>query len=176
RRVAVRGGEGALRGGLAALGVEDLVGECLDQVRAGGSDLGRGRGHRDRRGAGAAPGDEEYAECRAGAAGHAGCDAGEDLGHTEARRGPRAAFQMWTTGQVSVRVMPGTFWTRATTSLPSSSTLRASARTITSYGPVTSSACVTPLMAATSLATCAALPTSVWIRMYAWTTSDLPLL
>ena len=43
-------------------------------------------------------------------------------------RGP----QRWTTGQVSVRVMPGTPWTFATTSLPSSSTLRASARTMTS--------------------------------------------
>ncbi len=40
--------------------------------------------------------------------------------------------------------MPATAWIRATTSLPSSSTLLASARTITSYGPVTSSAWVTP--------------------------------
>ena len=40
--------------------------------------------------------------------------------------------QMWTTGQVSVRVMPSRFCTLETTSLPSSSTLRASARTITS--------------------------------------------
>ena len=47
---------------------------------------------------------------------------------------------MCTTGQVTVRVMPGTFCTLATTSWPSSSTLEASARTITSYGPVTSSA------------------------------------
>ena len=40
--------------------------------------------------------------------------------------------QMCTTGQVSVRVMPSRFCTFETTSLPSSSTLRASARTITS--------------------------------------------
>src|SRR4051812_2544825 len=77
---------------------------------------------------------------------------------------------MWTTGQVRVRVMPSRFCTFDTTSLPRSSTLRASARTITSYGPVTSSAAVTPLIWATSLATWAALPTSVWMRMYAWTT------
>src|SRR6266581_3250373 len=70
-----------------------------------------------------------------------------------------------TTGQVSVRVIPSTAWILATTSFPRSSTLRASARTITSYGPVTSSAAVTPLIWATSLATCAALPTSVWMRM-----------
>ena len=57
-----------------------------------------------------------------------------------------AGRQRWTTGQVSVRVMPSTPCTCATTSLPSSSTLLASARTITSYGPVTSSACVTPSM------------------------------
>jgi hypothetical protein len=54
----------------------------------------------------------------------------------------------WTTGQVRVRVMPSTAWIRATTSLPSSSTFLASARTITSYGPVTSSAWVTPLSSA----------------------------
>src|SRR4029450_113324 len=71
-----------------------------------------------------------------------------------------------TTGQVSVRVIPSTAWTRATTSLPRSSTLSASARTITSYGPVTSSADCTPSMSAIALATWAALPTSVWIRMY----------
>ena len=59
-----------------------------------------------------------------------------------------AGAQMWTTGQVRVRVMPSRFCTLATTSLPSSSTLRASARTITSYGPVTSSARVTPLTSA----------------------------
>ena len=40
--------------------------------------------------------------------------------------------QMCTTGQVRVRVMPSRFCTFDTTSLPSSSTLRASARTITS--------------------------------------------
>ena len=38
----------------------------------------------------------------------------------------------WTTGQVSVRVMPSTAWILATTSLPSSSTVFASARTMTS--------------------------------------------
>ena len=60
---------------------------------------------------------------------------------------------MWTTGHVSVRVMPSRFCTLDTTSLPSSSTLRASARTITSYGPVTSSARVTPLTWAMARAT-----------------------
>jgi D-alanine-D-alanine ligase len=77
----------------------------------------------------------------------------------------RMPGQRWTTGQVSVLVIPGTPWIFATTSLPSSSTLRASLRTITSYGPVTSSAIVTPLSAAIAVATAAALPTSVWMRM-----------
>src|SRR6266511_2174429 len=81
------------------------------------------------------------------------------------RTGSIGAAYRCTTGQVRVRVMPSTDCTLATTSLPSSSTLRASARTITSYGPVTSSARVTPLMFAISRATRAALPTSVWIRM-----------
>src|SRR5262249_53556546 len=103
--------------------------------------------------------------------------AGEsDDGRARGRAGPEhggsgsGADQMWTTGQVRVRVMPSRFCTLETTSLPSSSTLRASARTITSYGPVTSSARVTPLTWAISRATSAALPTSVWMRMYAWTT------
>src|SRR4051794_8573456 len=65
--------------------------------------------------------------------------------------------------------MPSTDWMRATTSLPRSSTVSASARTITSYGPVTSSASVTPGADRTSDATAAALPTSVWIRTYACT-------
>jgi hypothetical protein len=64
-----------------------------------------------------------------------------------------------------VRVLPSRLCTFETTSLPSSSTLRASARTITSYGPVTSSARVTPFTWAMARATSAALPTSVWIRM-----------
>src|SRR5205807_2826750 len=80
----------------------------------------------------------------------------------------------WTTGHVSVRVIPSTPWMRATTSLPRSSTFFASARTITSYGPVTSSAESTPLICAAAFATDAALPTSVWIRMYAWTTEPPP--
>ena len=63
--------------------------------------------------------------------------------------------------------MPSIAWIRATTSFPRSSTLSASARTITSYGPVTSSALVTPTVSRTALATDAAFPTSVWIRMYA---------
>src|SRR5690606_2009583 len=76
-----------------------------------------------------------------------------------------------TTGHVSVRVMPSTFWTLATTSWPRSSTLSASARTMTSYGPVTSSELATPGSPAISAATDAALPTSVWMRMYACTTA-----
>src|ERR1700751_3715134 len=40
---------------------------------------------------------------------------------------------------------------------------------MTSYGPVTSSACVTPAISAICRATSAALPTSVWTRMYACT-------
>ena len=66
-------------------------------------------------------------------------------GHCEPQRSARVAVagavghseviaQVYrcTTGQVSVLVMPSTAWTRATTSLPSSSILRASAWTITS--------------------------------------------
>src|SRR6266511_2622320 len=83
------------------------------------------------------------------------------------RAGRRSRRYRWTTGQVRVRVMPSTAWTLATTSLPSSSTLRASARAITSYGPVTPSATCTPWIAPTVLATAPALPTSVWMRMYA---------
>src|ERR1041384_7888690 len=60
---------------------------------------------------------------------------------------------------------------RATTSWPSWSTVSASARTMTSYGPVTSSAVATPVMPEISEATAAALPTSVWMRMYACTTA-----
>ena len=40
--------------------------------------------------------------------------------------------QTWTTVHVSVRVMPATSWIFAMTSLPSSSTLRASTRAMTS--------------------------------------------
>src|SRR4029079_14447834 len=98
-----------------------------------------------------------------------GADA-PDRGGSEASCAAAERAQMWTTGQVSVLVMPSRFCTFETTSLPSSSTLRASARTITSYGPVTSSAMVTPLTWAMAVATSAALPTSVWIKMYAWTT------
>src|SRR3954464_5930159 len=95
--------------------------------------------------------------------------------HRRRHQDRRDAPQRWTTGHVSVRVMPGTPCTFATTSLPSSSTLRASARTMTAYGPVTSSATVTPLISAIAAATAAALPTSVWMRMYAWTVTGLPL-
>src|SRR4030095_958533 len=48
----------------------------------------------------------------------------------------------------------------------------AAARATASEGPGTSSACWTPLISAISLATWAALPTSVWMRMYAVTTSN----
>ena len=65
--------------------------------------------------------------------------------------------------------MPSMAWILATTMRPSSSMSFASARTMTSYGPVTSSAARTPSMAATCVATCAALPTSVRMRMYAET-------
>ena len=44
----------------------------------------------------------------------------------------RATAQMCTTVHVSVRVMPGTSWMRAMTNLPSSSTVEASTRAITS--------------------------------------------
>src|ERR1700761_4302127 len=40
---------------------------------------------------------------------------------------------------------------------------------MTAYGPVTSSACMTPAICAICRATSAALPTSVWTRMYACT-------
>src|SRR5690606_12417414 len=76
----------------------------------------------------------------------------------------------WTTGQVRVRVMPSTCWTLATTMRPRPSTVSAWSRTITSYGPVTSSAWMTPGILPIRSATVDALPTSVWIRMYACTT------
>jgi hypothetical protein len=57
--------------------------------------------------------------------------------------------------------MPGTPCTFANTVRPKSSMLADSARMITSYGPVTPSAMVTPAMADTALATLEALPTSV---------------
>src|SRR5690349_22990235 len=66
--------------------------------------------------------------------------------------------------------MPSTCWTLATTNRPRSSTVSAWARTITSYGPVTSSAWMTPGILLIVSATVDALPTSVWIRMYACTT------
>src|SRR5688572_32868534 len=72
--------------------------------------------------------------------------------------------------------MPSIIWTRLTTIFPSSSTVDASARAITSYGPVTSSADTTPSIPSTSVATWAALPTSVWIRMYALTAIEPPRL
>src|SRR4030095_5628200 len=75
-----------------------------------------------------------------------------------------------TTEQVSVRVIPGTSWTLLTIILPSSSTLRASVRTTTSYGPVTASTRTTPEMSRIAVATSRARPTSVWMRMYALST------
>ena len=75
-------------------------------------------GPRAARPAGAAPEHDDGARApRSGAPSHAS---------------KRRSRQMCTTGQVRVRVMPVMFCTLATTSLPSSSTLRASARTITS--------------------------------------------
>ena len=65
------------------------------------------------------------------------------------------------TGQVSVLVIPATACTFAKTVRPRSSMLADSARMITSYGPVTPSAIVTPAMAETAFATLEALPTSV---------------
>ena len=70
--------------------------------------------------------------------------------------------------------MPDTSWTWLTIILPSSSTLRASASTITSYGPVTASTRATPWICEIAAATSRAFPTSVWIRMYAWTTTRPP--
>jgi hypothetical protein len=70
---------------------------------------------------------------------------------------------------------------RDTTYLPKESILRASARTMTSYGPANGRACSTPSTSAAALATCPAWPTSVWMRTYAviishdfLTSSDLP--
>ena len=56
----------------------------------------------------------------------------QGAGASDAWSAQEGAAQMWTTGHVSVRVMPSRFCTFETTSLPSSSTLRASARTMTS--------------------------------------------
>ncbi len=74
-----------------------------------------------------------------------------------------------TTGQVRVRVTPLMAWMRDTTSSPRASMLLASARTMTSYGPVRGWAWWTPLISATALATWPAVPTSVWMRTYALT-------
>src|SRR6266508_333934 len=57
-----------------------------------------------------------------------------------------------------------------TMDLASSSRSAASPRAITSYGPVTPSTAEMPLICPISLVTLLALPTSVWIRMYALTT------
>src|SRR3954471_24772331 len=84
--------------------------QVVDEMRAGLHDGADGFGRRDMHGARAAAG-----------------DAGGDRDEGEDPRGQR-----WTTGQVNVRVMPGAPCTFARTSLPSSSTLRASARTMTS--------------------------------------------
>src|SRR5204863_6059920 len=81
--------------------------------------------------------------------------------------------QRWTTEHVRVRVMPGTSCTLLTIIFPSSSTLCASVRTTTSYGPVTASTRTTPLIPPIWVATSRARPTSVWMRMYAWTTTRL---
>lgn len=61
--------------------------------------------------------------------------------------------------------MPGTAWTLFNTVRPSSSIFAASARMITSYGPVTDSAIVTPAIPPMAFVTLPAFPTSVWIRM-----------
>src|SRR5439155_9928277 len=87
----------------------------------------------------------------------------------------RPAIYRWTTEQVSVLVMLGTSWTLLTIILPSSSTLCASVSTTTSYGPVTASTRTTPGISPIAAATSRAFPTSVWMRMYAWTTTR-PLL
>lgn len=60
-----------------------------------------------------------------------------------------------------MRVIPGTACTLDKMTRPKSSIDGASARMITSYGPVTPSANVTPGIADTDLATLDALPTSV---------------
>ena len=69
--------------------------------------------------------------------------------------------------------MPGTYWTLLTISRPNSSTVCASVNTTTSYGPVTASTRTTPLILSIAAATSRAFPTSVWMRMYAWTTIRL---
>jgi hypothetical protein len=71
-------------------------------------------------------------------------------------RVPQASWPDYrcTTGQVRVRVTPLMAWMRDTTSWPRASMLRASARTMTSYGPATGWACWTPLISAAELATC----------------------
>jgi hypothetical protein len=61
-----------------------------------------------------------------------------------------------------------------TTSLPNSSMFGATARTITSYGPVTADTSETPGTSRSAAATAAARPASVWIRMYAAIMYHLP--
>lgn len=75
----------------------------------------------------------------------------------------------WTTGHVSVRATPPRACTRDTINLASSSMFRASARAMTSYGPVTVTASETLGRSRRAADTTAAWPTSVWIRTYAAT-------
>src|SRR5690606_21866907 len=86
---------------------------------------------------------------------------------------PRPPYRC-TTEHVRVRVIPDTAYTWLTIIFPSSSTFRAWHSTITSYGPVTASTRTTPSIWEMAVATSRALPTSVWIRMYAWTTTRPP--
>src|SRR5664280_2108553 len=79
---------------------------------------------------------------------------------------------MLTTGQVRVRVIPGTFWIAPTMNLPRSSTLSAVQRTITSYGPVTSKDSITPGTARVASTTLSLEPISDWIKMYACTVME----
>ena len=75
-------------------------------------------------------------------------------------------------GQVRVRVTPFTDWILETIVRPSSSMLSASARAMTSYGPVTTSADVTPSSCSTALATADASPTSDCMRTMASTKTN----
>ena len=71
------------------------------------------------------------------------------------------------TGQVTVRSTPMRLWIWAATNLASWSMLGAYARAMTSYGPVRQAGSDTPRMFRSAAVTAAALPTLVWIKMYA---------
>jgi len=89
-------------------------------------------------------------------------------------RGRFPTGQMCTAGHVKVRLIPSTPWMRETTILPKASMLAAWTSAMMSYGPVTTTAELTPWIAPTSSATAPVLPDSVWISTKARTITLTP--